>query len=177
MRLLMKRKVNAIPVGILLVVIIIGTAAGAFLWISNLIDKNVTVTDIPIQIQDEYMEPPYTNSTTLWLVNYTINEMSQSSGYIWISIWAGSSITTSEVNINSLTVETDTATSFYGSLVAGYPQNTAANLIDFMFEDSISGGQFDFSDGGIATNGDIWIYLVFNVTGIFNLQMQITSTL
>lgn len=174
----LKNKVgNVIPVWAVIFIIVVGTAAGAFLFISNLIDKNVTVTDIPIEIQTEFMEPPYKNETTNWIVNYTINEMSQSSGYIYISIWYGSSITTSEVNIQEVWVEPDLGSTIYGSLVPGYPKTVAANVIDFLFQDSFSLGPIDFSDFGSSTIGNIHIALWFNVTGTFNLQMQLTATI
>ena len=86
MSILKKRIGKAIPVWVVLIVIIVGTAAGAFLWVSNLIERMPTVTDVPIYLQDEYMSSTYKDEYVTWLINYTVHDPDASDGYIYIEI-------------------------------------------------------------------------------------------
>jgi hypothetical protein len=175
MNILTKRFQKPLAVVVTLV-ICIGTAAGAYIWISNQITRDITVTDTPIVLQDEYMSPTYLDEYITWIVNYTINIMDESDGYIWVDIWAPSAITTSEANIVDVQIKPEFGMTNYGSLVSGYPQNLASNEIVFVYE-STYGGPIDFSDYGSSSAGDITFILNFTIASSFILNMQLTSSL
>lgn len=178
MSLLKKRIGNAVPAWAVLVIIIVGTAAGAFIFISNFVERNVSVSGTTMSLQDHSMGEAYRNTSAPWVVNYTVLVPGQSSGYIYITISAGFAITTSEVDILSVIVNPETGNQLYGGLVSGYPQNAATNAIDFVYDDVFNLGRFDFEGtDGLSTKGQIWVQVWFNATGDFTLRMQISSTL
>ena len=102
MSILKKRIGKVIPVYAVLAIIIVGTAAGAFLWVSNMIDKYQTVTDVPIELQEEYMSSPWKDEYITWVINYTVHDASQCDGYIYVEISAGFALSTSEVNMPNM---------------------------------------------------------------------------
>ncbi|MCK5239619.1 MAG: hypothetical protein KAR33_08740 [Candidatus Thorarchaeota archaeon] len=175
MKILRRRIRNTIPVWLVLSVVLVGTTAGAFLWISNLIETTPTVTDVPIELQEEYMSPTYVDEYVAWIIDYTIHDASQCDGYIYIEISAGFALSTSEVNVVDLQVDPELGTSIYGSLVSGYPQNPASNIIVFVYEDTF-GGPFDFDDLGSSSAGEIRVTLLFTVAGDYLMRLQISSS-
>ncbi len=172
----LRKKVSKPMAIVITVVICIGTAAGALIWISNLVQRDVTVTDIPIILEEEYITPTYVDEYVTWGLNYTINEMDQCTGYIRIDVSSGSLFTTSEMNIVDVYVETDFMSYFYGASVSGYPNQLAGNVIIFAFENTY-GGAFDFSDGGSTTSGTIEITMIFTVEQSFQLSLRLASSL
>ena len=174
---LRKKIGKVVPVWVVLGIVLVGTAAGAFVWISNLVERDETVTDLPIELQDTYMAPLYANRESQWILDYTINEMDHCTGYVWVKIWCGSSITPAEANITGMWVEPTGGSYHPGSLVSGYPQNTASNEVTYLFEDPLIPGPFDFSEYGMSFDGEIWFWLNFTVTGNYNFQVAITSSL
>ena len=176
MNFLTKRFQKPLAVVVTLV-ICIGTAAGAYIWLSNLITRDITVTDTPIELQDEYMSPTYLDEYVTWIVNYTINVMDESDGYIWVEIWAPGAITTSEANIVDVRIDPEAGMTNYGSLVTGYPQNLAGNDIVFVYESTYGGGPIDFSDYGSSSTGDITITLMFTIASSFIMNIRLTSSL
>ena len=179
MSVLKRRIGKAVPVWAVIGIILVGTAAGAFVWISNIIERNATVTGMPIELDELSAPPIYTNVETEWRLNYSINEIELCTGYVWIMIWCSSepSITTADANITGIYVEPFSGSGHPGSLVTGYPQNTGADVIEFVFEDPLVPGPFDFSEGESAFDGEIWIYFNIATSGNYYFQVAITSSL
>jgi hypothetical protein len=171
----LKNKITKTLAVVITIIVCVGTAAGAYIWISNLIEATPTVTDVPIELQEEYMSTPYKDEYVSWMINYTIHDADECDGYIYIEISAGFALTTSEVNIVDLQVQPELGMQTYGSLVSGYPQNPDSHTLVFVYEDTY-GGAFDFDDYGSSSVGEISVILLFTVTGSFLMRMQITSS-
>ena len=85
MSFLKKKVIKTLPVW-MLIIIMIGTAAGAYLWISNLVSNNVTVTNPPIEISGSFESVHYVDLETVSHFTYTLNNPDMAVGFIIIDI-------------------------------------------------------------------------------------------
>jgi hypothetical protein len=171
----LKKKITKPMTVVITIIVCIGTAAGAFLWISNLIQRDITITDIPLTFAEYSISPTYIDEEILWRLDYTVNEADLSTGYLWIDVWSGSAFSTSDMDITDVYILTNSGTEFNGQLVSGYPNQLAGNDILFVFED-VYGGPIDFADSA-ATGGQLQVALIFHVAQSFQLSLRVTSAL
>jgi len=172
MNFLKKKVLKSIPVW-LLIVIMIGTAAGAVFWISNLISSNVTVTNPPIEISGSFESVHYLDLETVSHFTYTLNDPVMAVGYIIIEITQTAMILAQVGGIN-VHVLNDAGGDMTGAWVGGAePINDGYR---FTIYESISTGPFDFGGGGLATAGDIYVGLTFTGGGTYGVSMQVSQT-
>jgi hypothetical protein len=177
LKILRKRLFKTLPVW-LLALLLIGSAAAAFLWISNQITTWVLVKERGIELIGSFQSSDvYKNETTYNSFTYTINNMSQSTGYIYLEFqdnFAGA-LNPGDIEIDSINVYPDSFFPVDVQLVSGYPTNPYPNVLAFVFENQ-SGGAFDFSVSGLASFGFISIEVRYKVSTQMITRMQITST-
>jgi hypothetical protein len=169
----LKRKViKTIPLWMLFV-ILIGTAAGAFLFISNLVSNNVSVTNPPIEISGSFESVQYVHLETVSAFTYTLNDPVMAVGYIVIEI-TQTAMTLAQVGGVTVHVLNDAGGDMTGAWLGGAePINEGYR---FIISESISNGAFDFGGGGLATAGEIYVGLTFEFGGIYGVSMQISQT-
>ncbi len=166
-----KKVIKTIPL-LMLALILIGTAAGAFLWVSNLMSTDITVTNPPVSISGSFESPHYVSIETTSTFNYTVNNPRMAIGYIIIEI-TQPGMSLAEVSSISVLVHPGVGSSLDGVLIATGPINEGYR---FVFCDSVTLGGFDFAEGGIATAGLIHVSLTFESTGTYAVSMQISET-
>ncbi len=171
MNVLKKKVIKTIPLW-MLAIILIGTAAGAFLWVSNLVSTDITVTNPPVSISGSFESPHYVSIETTSTFDYTVNNPVLAIGYIIIEI-AQPGMTLAEVGSINVLVETDMGGSLDGVLIATDPISAGYR---FVFCESITMLGFDFTEGGIAAAGLIHVSLTFEGTGTYTVSLQISGT-
>jgi hypothetical protein len=171
---LKKKVLKVLPVW-LVALLLIGSAAAAFMWISNRLSTYVIISERSIELTGSFEASPFKDEVTSQAFSYTIHNMSDSSGYIYLEFTTyGPAITTSDIEC-SLFVEPIGGTTMYSALVAGYPNQTYTNQVTFLFELD-TGGPFDFSDAGFTSDGYIHVYVTYKTATGLTAAIQITST-
>lgn len=172
MSFLKKKVIKTLPVW-MLIIIMIGTAAGAFLWISNLVSNNVTVTNPPIEISGSFESVHYVDLETVSHFTYTLNNPDMAVGFIIIDI-TQTAMTLAQVGGITVHVLNDAGGDMTGAWLGGaQPINEGYR---FTIYASISMDAFDFGGGGMATNGEIYVGLTFTSGGTYGVSMQISQT-
>jgi hypothetical protein len=171
MNFLKKKVVKTIPVW-LLIVIMIGTAAGAAFWISNLVSTNVTVTDPPIEISGSFENPHYVGMERVSSFSYILNDPIMATGYIIIDI-TETGMTLAQVGGISVRVLNDMGGDMTGDVFDIQPINEGYRWV---ICDSDGMNAFDFGEMGMATAGEIYVGITFESTGIYDVSMQISQT-
>ena len=177
MKILRKKLFKTLPAW-LLALLLIGSAAAAFFWISNQITTWVLVRERGIEITGSFQSSDvYDNETTLNYFTYYINNLSQCTGYIYLEFQDnnGGALNPGDVEIDNIYVYPDMDYPHYLSLVSGYPTNPYSNVLAFVYENE-TGGTFDFSLDGRVFFGTISIELRYRVSTQMITRMQITST-
>jgi hypothetical protein len=172
MNFLKRKVIKTIPVWMLLIVLV-GTAAGALLFISNLVSTTVTVTNPPMEISGSFESVHYVHLEMVSAFTYTLNDPVMAVGYIVIEI-TQTGMTLSQVGSITVHVLNDAGGDMTGAWLGG------AEPIDsgyrFIISESISMGAFDFGGGGLATTGEIYVALTFESTGTYDVSMKISQT-
>jgi len=168
----LKRKVlKTIPVW-LLIVIMIGTAAGAVFWISNLISTNVTVTDPPIAISGSFESVHYVGMERVSSFSYILNDPVMATGYIVIDITqAGMSL--AQIGGISARVLNDMGGDMTGDV---YDIQPISEGYRWVICDSNGMIAFDFGEMGMAAAGEIYVGITFESSGTYSVSMQISQT-
>ena len=171
MNVLKKKVIKTIPLW-MLALILIGTAAGAFLWISNLVSTDITVTNPPVSISGSFESPHYVSIETTSTFDYTVNNPGLAIGYIIIEI-TQPGMTLAQVGSISVLVETNMGGSLDGLVIATDVINEGYR---FVFCESITMLGFDFTAPGTAAAGLIHVSLTFEDLGTYTVSMQISGT-
>lgn len=172
MNFLKKKVVKTIPLWMLLVVLI-GTAAGALFFISNLVSNNVLVTNPPMEISGSFESVHYVHLEMVSTFTYTLNDPVMAVGYIVIEI-TETGMSLAQVGSITVHVVNDAGGDMTGSWLGGAePINEGYR---FIISESVSTGAFDFGGGGLATSGMIYVGLTFESTGTYGVSMQISQT-
>lgn len=171
MNVLKKKVIKTIPLW-MLALILIGTAAGAFLWISNLVSTDITVTNPPVSIYGSFESPHYVSIETTSTFDYSVNTAELVIAFIIIEI-TQPGMTLAQVGSISVLVETNMGGSLDGIVIATDVINEGYR---FVFCESITMYGFDFTEGGMATAGLIHVSITFEDTGSYTVSMQISST-
>jgi hypothetical protein len=172
MKFLKRKVVKTIPAWVL-VLIAIGTVSGALLWISNLVSTNVTVTNPPIEISGSFESVHYVGIEMVSTFSYTLNDPVMAVGFIIIDI-TQTAMTLSQVGGINVRVLNDAGGDMTGVwLGGGQPINEGYRLTIY---ESISMDAFDFGGGGMATAGEIYVGITFDVGGPYNVSMRISQT-
>lgn len=168
----LKRKViKTIPVWMLFI-IMIGTVAGAFFWISNLVSTDVTVTDPPIEIIGSFESVHYVGMEMVSRFSYILNDPILAVGYIVIEI-TQPGMTLADIGGITMLVRSDAGSDMTGAVFDLQPISTGYR---YVFCDSNFMNAFDFGEIGTATVGEIEVGITFESTGIFSVSMQISQT-
>ena len=178
MPVLRRKVLRVLPVW-LIVLLLIPTAAAAYVWISNQISSTVVVSSRPIfllgSFTSGYVEEPLYES-----IPYYVNDVSNSSGYIIIKFTTydvSYVFTGTEIELD-LTVQDDSMIPFEDTainavLISGF------NYVTFVIE-SASGGPIDFSNAGSISSGYFEIQLTYKLAladESLLVNMQITDRL
>ena len=167
----LKRKViKTIPVW-MLVIIMIGTVAGAFFWISNLVSTDVTVSDPPIEIIGSFESVHYVGMEMVSSFTYFLNDPIMAVGYIVIEI-TQPGMTLADIGDINVLVRPDVGGDMTGDLYDLQPISTGYR---YVFWDLNSMDGFDFGGNGMAMAGDIDVGITFETTGTFSVSMQISQ--
>jgi hypothetical protein len=170
--MLKKKVLKVLPVW-LLALLMVGSAAAAFVWISNFITTVVTVHSIPITLEGGFVGSAYPFQETLQTFNYTLNDPSNNIGYVFIQFLApGKTLNPSDIEVS---VWMQYPAGFVtGGLMPGYPTNTPTDQLTFLFG-YYNYDPIDFAWNG-ATNGTIHVTITYNVAYVMNATIRITST-
>ena len=174
--MLRKRLLKSLPIWVVLIVLV-GTAAAAFVWISNTLTTTVTVSHAPISWSSGYFtKSVFVGDSVVDLFTYNVNDETNATGYLFIRFFAYDPIGPDNVTITRATVFPSSA-SFDDelSLVSGYPMNTGPYVLDYLFEQN-GGGPFDFSDSGSSFFGTVTVYITYDVATTMDVSMKVTST-
>jgi hypothetical protein len=172
MNFLKRKVIKTIPAWVI-VIIMIGTVAGAVFWISNLISTDVTVTDPPIEISGSFEGVHYIDLETVSHFTYTLNDPDMAVGFIIIDI-TQTAMTLAQVGGITVQVLNDAGGDMTGAWLGGaQPINEGYR---FTIYESISIDAFDFGGGGMATNGEIYVGLTFTSGGTYSVSMQVSQT-
>jgi hypothetical protein len=168
----LKRKVSkTIPVW-MLALVLIGTAAGALLWISNLVSTDVTVTNPPIEISGSFESVHYVGIETISRFDYVLNDPIMAIGYIVIEI-TQTAMSLAQIGGINVQVLNDMGGDMTGTASGAEPIFEGYR---FIIGDSSSMNAFDFGKGGTATAGEIYVGITFEEIGLYSVSMRISGT-
>ncbi|MFW9960504.1 MAG: hypothetical protein ACFFDV_05770 [Candidatus Thorarchaeota archaeon] len=171
MSFLKRKVVKTIPVW-MLALILIGTVAGAFIWISNLVSTDVTVTNPPIEISGSFESVHYVSIETVSSFSYILNDAPKAVGYIIIEI-TQPGMSQAQVGGISVRVLNDMGGDMTGTL---YDFEPISEGYRYIFCDSSYMNPFDFGESGMATAGEIYVGITFESIGTYGVSMQISET-
>ena len=156
----------------MIIIVMIGTVAGAVFWISNLISTDVTVTDPPIEISGSFESVHYVGMERVSSFTYILNNPVMATGYIIIEITqAGMSL--AQVGGISVRVLNDMGGDMTGDVYDIQPIDEGYRWV---ICDSDGMTVFDFGEMGMATAGEIYVGITFESTGTYGVSMQISQT-
>jgi len=170
MNFLKRKAIKTIPVW-MLALVLIGTAAGALLWISNLVSTDVTVTNPPIEISGSFESVHYVGIETISRFDYVLNNPTMAIGYIVIEI-TQTAMTLAQIGGINVQVLNDMGGDMTGTASGAEPINEGYR---FIICDSSSMNAFDFGEGGMATAGEIYVGITFEAIGLYGVSIQISE--
>jgi hypothetical protein len=168
----LKKKVHqVVPMWVILVVCV-GSAAGAFLWISNTISTQVEVHENPILLEGAFETSAYLNVTSQATFLYTIQDPGRCSGYIYLR-FISMGVT---LNPNSISVYITVTPEGQGySTPSLFSADFTSSAITLVYGDDFLSA-IDFSDGGMVTGGQINISIIYHVVGWLIASLAITES-
>ncbi|MHA1951917.1 MAG: hypothetical protein ACW987_18880 [Candidatus Thorarchaeota archaeon] len=169
MNVLKRNVIKTIPVW-MLVIIMIGTVAGAVFWISNLVSTNVTVTDPPIEISGSFESVHYVGMERISSFTYLLNDAMMAVGYIVIDI-TQPTMSLTDVGGITVLVRPDVGGDITGAVYDIQPLSMGYR---YVFSNTMLNA-FDFGEMGMAMAGEIHVGITFESTGSFGVSMQITQ--
>lgn len=155
--------------------LLVGSAAAAFVWISNIRITWVNVLEYPITLTGNFDNSTYQSETVYQEFYFAVNDASNSTGYVLIQFTTSGSMDT----LSPGDIEVDIVLT-WGSMfedgydMLGYPTSTAVNQLTFLFGDYL-GDPFDFDMWG--STGSIMVYVTYNIA-YYDIAagIRITST-
>ena len=163
---------KTIPIWVILIVMI-GTASGVLLWISNQISTNVEPAITPITLTGIFDTSPTMEVVSYEVFTYWINDDTNDIGYIVLEFQAGT-----DIGPSNFTVDIDYQPSgeiiLDTQLASGYPINHGFNAVMYVFEQS-GGGAIDFGPSG-SLNGAIEVRITYHISLPLTVVMQLSST-
>ena len=168
MRIMPKKLSKSLLVSVLALVLV-GSAAAAFVWISNIRTTTVTVRPIPITLTGDFINSPYPFQETLQEFDYTVNDPSNKNGYVLVQFTAsGQTLNPADIAVR-LVIGVRGSLYLTGDLMPGYPTNSPTDTLTFVF--GASGTAFDF-----AEYETIFVYTTYNVAYTIEATIRLTST-
>jgi hypothetical protein len=161
LKILRRKVLKLLPVWFL-ALILVGSAAAAFIWISNMRITWVNVREYPITLTGDFDNATYQYETTYQYFDYTVNDASNSTGYVLLQFTTSSSLDTlnpGDIEVY-LVVSLGGVDQQEGYDMPGYPNSTYVNQLTFLFCD-YAGSPFDFDLGG--SSGWIDVTITYNV--------------
>jgi hypothetical protein len=171
MNILRKKVIKVVPVW-LLAVVMVGTAAGALFWISNLVSNDVTVTDPPIEISGSFESTHYVGMEMVSSFTYILHDAAEATGYIIIDI-IQTGMTLEQVGGITVQVLNDMGGDMTGAICEQAPISDGYR---FVLCDSDGMIPFDFGEMGMATAGEIYVGITFDYKGSYGVNMQVSQT-
>jgi hypothetical protein len=145
--MLRKKLLKSLPFWVLLIVLV-GTASAAFVWISNTLTTTVTVSPAPISWSSgAFTQSVFLDDSVYDVFTYDVNDNTNATGYLFIRFFANDAIGPDNVTITEVTVQPVGDIEHELTIVSSYPMNTGPYVLDYLYEQS-GGGPFDFSDSG-----------------------------
>lgn len=170
MKIMQKKLSKSLLVSVL-ALIMVGSAAAAFVWISNMRTTTVTVREIPVTLSGDFVASSYTHEETFQEFPYTVNDAPYAVGYIFIEFIATGPINPGDIEV-SLSVAYSPLWHLGAYAMPGYPTNTTANNLVFVFGDS-SNDPIDFA---AVSTGALNVYITYNVAYTIDASIRLTST-
>jgi hypothetical protein len=171
MNFLKRKVIKTIPVW-MIIVIMIGTVAGAVFWISNLISTDVTVTNPPIEISGSFESVHYVGMERVSSFSYILNDPVMATGYIVIDI-TQTGMTLEQIGGISVRVLNDMSGDMTGAV---YDMQLINEGFRWVICDSNGMTAFDFGEMGMASAGEIYVGITFEGGGTYSVSMQISQT-
>jgi hypothetical protein len=172
-RSLTKARVKAVPVWMILLVCI-GTAAGAFILISNTIHGDVTPQEYPIMITGSFTESPYIDEAIEQSFTYTINDNTQDVGYLVLE-FRSFSVEIGPTNFTITNVEVWPGSSVINCVEYSIT-NTDPYTLVYVFEDSVGSTAIDFGESDTYTSGAILFSFTYHTTTPVGVDLYVSST-
>jgi hypothetical protein len=170
----LKSRMTKTTSALVLLLIVAGTATGAFIWLSNRITSPIDVQGIPIELSGTFNSTPFIGEQTVDNISFVCLDPARGQGFILIAFYApGGSDTLNIGDIEVVMSMKIGTTVIVGGLVAGYPKNNGTNGLQFLF------GMYDSSiiDFNMESgSGFFLIYITYHVSFFLEASIQITST-
>jgi hypothetical protein len=171
----LKSRITKTTSALLVILIIAGTATGAFIWLSNRISSPIEVSGAPIELTGTFNATPFIGQETLNTFDYVCLDPTRGQGFILIEFYAVSGSDTLSVGDIEVVMSMNLGGTLVsvGGLVAGYPQNNGTDGLQFLFG-MFNSAIIDFSqDSG---SGFFSVYITYHVSFLLEAHIQITST-
>jgi len=173
MKIMQKKLSKSLLVSVL-ALILVGSAAAAFVWISNIRTTTVTVNAIPITLTGDFVASPDPFVPTLQQFNFTVNDLSEKSGYVYIQFIAPGQTLNAERDIAVSVLVGWELGSISLEIAEGYPTNGwSTDQLTFVFD--YFDGPLDFTWGG-SNSGTIYVTTTYNIAYTMEASIRITST-
>jgi hypothetical protein len=172
---ILRRKVfKLLPVWFL-ALILASSATAAFIWISNMRITWINVREYPITLAGNFDNATYQYETTYQYFDFTVNDASNSTGYVLLQFTTSSSLDTLDPGDIEVYLEVNWGSDQeWGYDMPGYPNSTYVNQLTFLFGD-YAGSPFDFDMWG--STGYIYVTITYNVAySNIHAGIRITSS-
>jgi hypothetical protein len=170
MKIMPKKLPKSLLVSVLALVLV-GSAAAAFVWISNIRTTTVVVREIPVTLSGDFVASSYTHEETFQQFAFTVNDAPYAVGYIFIEFIATGPINPGDIEV-SVAVQTDPSTYISTQAMPGYPTNTTDNNMVFVLGDTAN----DPIDFGAISTGALNVYITYNAAYTMDASIRLTST-
>lgn len=168
-------KIKSVPIW-MISLILIGTAAGSLVWISNEISDNVLPVERPIELEGQFITTPFLDEPAVQTFSYTINDNTQDVGYIVLDFWTSGGVYYLYPANLTILVTVDVGSDDVGTdLVTGYPVALSPYYLRYVFE-NYETGPIDFGNGDSETLGLIDVGITYHVLYSISVSIQISST-
>jgi len=170
----LKSRLTKTTSALVVILIVVGTATGAFIWLSNRITSPIEVQGIPIELSGTFNSTPFIGQQTVDNISFVCRDPARGQGFIMIEFYAPGG--TDILYIGDIEVVMSmkiSSTVIVGGLVADYPKNNGTNGLQFLF------GMYDSSiiDFSMESgSGFFLIYITYHVSFLLEANIQITST-
>lgn len=175
MKMLPKKLSKSLFVSVL-AMILVGSAAAAFMWISNQIKTDVVVMAHPVELTGSFTATAFTNEEITEEFDYVVNTGMGTEGYICLEFTTMGlpGFNPSMIEISEVFVVEFAGIVQPGALVSGYPKQTSPDIVTFVYEQDTL-GPFDFYGEGPGS-GEIYVTLTYKSSFAVTATIQITST-
>jgi hypothetical protein len=179
-----------IPIWLIIVLAISGTAAAALTWISNPLQTTVTVTKTPVTLSGNIITTRYAGLEYEEQISYTVNN-APAQGYILLTFSraamqpGATSLSDVTLEANGMAWSNNLNAGDYIYCLTGYPKLVGSEIQYLIGMPATVPGQpasppgvtpFNFAAGG-ATSGILHWYVTYNTDVSMVVRVQVTSTL